>query len=71
MQHPEVTILCYRYQAWAHHYDCESVWAFVQRHGGYMSIRNDAIDYFLPVEYRVLFEIAYPELNRQYNLDLI
>jgi hypothetical protein len=71
MQHPEVTILCYRYQAWAHHYDCESVWAFVQRHGGYMSIRNDAIDYFLPVEYRVLFEIAFPELNRQYNLDLI
>jgi hypothetical protein len=36
-----------------------------------MSIRNDCIDYFLPVEYRCLFELAYPELTRQYNLDLI
>ena len=71
MQHPEVTILCYRYQAWRHDLDSESVWAFVQRHGGHMSIRRDCIDYFLPVAYQVLFELAYPELTRQYNLDLI
>lgn len=71
MQNSEVTILCYRYQAWAHDYDCEAVWAFVQRHGGYMTIRNDSIDYFLPVGYRVLFELAWPDLARQYNLDLV
>ena len=71
MQHPQITVACYRYQAWAHDYDCEAVWRFVQRHGGYISIRNDSIDYFVPVEYRVLFELAYPDLIRQYNLDLI
>jgi len=71
MQHPEATIVCYRYQAWTTDLDCESVWAFVQRHGGYLSIRNDCIDYFLPVEYQVLFALAFPELTRQYNLDLI
>jgi hypothetical protein len=71
MQHFEATILCYRYQAWTHDYDCEAVWQFVQRHGGHMSIRRDCIDYFVPVEYQVLFVLAYPELTRQYNLDLI
>ncbi len=71
MQHPEVTILCYRYQAWAHDYDEEEVWAFVQRHQGYISIRNDCIDYYIPIRYRCLFELAYPDLVRQYNLDLI
>ena len=71
MQHPEVTVVCYRYQAWTTDLDCESVWAFVQRHGGYLSIRNDCIDYFLPVQYQVLFALAFPELTRQYNLDLI
>lgn len=71
MQHSEVTAVCYRYQAWAHDYDSEAVWSFVQRHGGHISIRNDCIDYFVPVEYQVLFALAYPELSRQYNLDLI
>ena len=49
MQHSEVTIVCYRYQAWTSDLDCEAVWAFVQRHGGYISIRNDCIDYFIPI----------------------
>jgi hypothetical protein len=71
MQHSEVTAVCYRYLAWTHDYDCEAVWSFVQRHGGHISIRNDCIDYFVPVEYQVLFALAYPELTRQYNLDLI
>jgi hypothetical protein len=71
MTHPEVTILCYRYQAWTHDYDSESVWAFVHRHGGHMSIRCDCIDYFVPIQYRVLFELAFPDLTRQRNLDLI
>jgi len=71
MQHSEATIVCYRYQAWTHDYDCEAVWSFVQRHGGHISIRNDCIDYFVPVQYQVLFALAYPELSRQYNLDLV
>ena len=71
MQHPEVTIVCYRYQAWTHDYDCESVWAFVQRHGGYMSIRNDCIDYFLPVDYRCLFEsVSYTHLTLPTNREV-
>ncbi len=71
MQDPLVTIVCYRYQAWTSDLDCESVWAFVQRHGGYISIRRDCIDYIIPVRYQVLLALAYPELTRQSNLDLI
>ena len=71
MQHSQVSIVCYRYQAWSHDYDCELVWAFVQRHGGYISVGIDSVDYYLPVEYCCLFQLAYPELTRQYNLDLI
>ena len=70
MQDPQATIVCYRYQAWTSDLDCESVWHFVQRHGGHLSIRNDCIDYFIPVKYQVLFALAYPELTRQSNLDL-
>jgi len=70
MQHSEVTAVCYRYQAWTHEYDCECVWAFVQRHGGHITVRNDCIDYFVPVQYQVLFALAWPELTRQSNLDL-
>ena len=70
MPHSEATILCYRYQAWTHDYDCELVWAFVQRHGGHITVRNDCIDYFVPVKYQVLFALAWPELTRQSNLDL-
>jgi hypothetical protein len=70
MQDSLVNMVCYRYQAWTHDYDCESVWAFVQRHQGHITVRNDCIDYFVPVEYQVLFALAYPELTRQRNLDL-
>ena len=69
--HPLATSICYRYQAWAHDYDEEEVWAFVQRHGGYISVRQDCIDFFIPVQYRCLFELAYPDLSRQPGLDLI
>lgn len=70
MPHPKVTQVCYRYQAWTTDLDCESVWAFVQRHGGHISIRNDCIDYYIPVRYQVLLALAWPQLTRQRNLDL-
>ena len=70
--HPLATILCYRYQAWACSYDSEDVWAFVQRHKGYISIgAAGTVDYYIPRDYCVFFEIAYPELCRQPELDYI
>lgn len=72
MTHPLARILCYRYYAWAEYsYDDEEIWAFVQRHGGYISIRNDCIDFYVPLEYRVLFELAYTDLVRQPELDYL
>lgn len=72
MTHSEATILCYRYHAWADYdYSDESIWEFVQRHNGYISIRQDSIDYFVPRAYQTLFEIAYPGLTRQFHLDYI
>jgi|LauGreDrversion4_2_1035121.scaffolds.fasta_scaffold1571238_1 hypothetical protein len=72
MTHPEATTLCYRYHAWADYdYDDESIWAFVQRHNGYISIRQDSIDYYVPRAYQCLFELAYPGLARQPGLDYI
>jgi hypothetical protein len=72
MTHPLANVLCYRYYAWTEtNYDDEDIWAFVQRHNGYISIRNDCIDFYVPREYRVLFELAYSELVRQPELDYI
>ena len=67
--HPLATLLCYRYQAWAHSYDEEAVWALVQSWGGHISIRADSIDFFVPRAQRLLFELAYPDLSRQPGLD--
>lgn len=66
----DATYYCYRLTVYEP-YDEEDVWAFVQRHGGYMSIRNDVIDFWIPRQYLSLMLLAYPELVRQHNLDYI
>ena len=71
MTHDLAHTLCYRYHAYRVDYDEETVWAFVQRHGGYLSIRSDCIDFWIPRAYAVFFEIAYPELCRQPELDYL
>ena len=62
---------CYRYQAWAHDWDVEDIWARVQSWGGYISIRNDCVDFLIPREQQLFFELAYPDLCRQPELDLV
>lgn len=71
LTNPMAHHLCYRYQAWAHDWDVEAVWALVQGWGGFISIRNDCIDFWVPREQRLLFELAYPDLCRQPELDYV
>ena len=66
----EPTYYCYRLTVYQP-YDEESVWAFVQRHHGYMNIRNDVIDFWIPKQYLSLMLLAYPDLVRQSNLDFL
>jgi hypothetical protein len=65
-------LLCYRYHAWEDwDYDEEDIWAFVQRHGGNISIRADCIDFWIPRDYAVMFAMAFAELVRQPDMDII
>jgi hypothetical protein len=52
-------------------YDEELVWELVQRHAGYISIKSDCIDFFMPREYSLLLQIAFPLLIRTPSLDYV
>jgi hypothetical protein len=52
-------------------YDEEVIWAFVQRHGGQLSIKGDCIDFWIPVEYQSMFALAWSELRRKSEFDYI
>jgi hypothetical protein len=64
-------LVCYRVWYWSD-LDYESVWTFVQRHGGYISIGPDHCDYWILREYADLLVLAFGhELVRQPNLDYV
>ena len=65
----EPILRCYRL-TYRSEYDEEVIWAFVQRSGGHLSIRQDCIDYWIPVRYQTLLLCAWPELEPQPQLDL-
>lgn len=52
-------------------YDEEDIWAFVQRHGGWMSLRQDSVDFWIREDYSLLLRTAWPLLSRQAALDYI
>lgn len=64
------TLLCYRLAA-GMDYDEEVIWAFVQRHGGHLSIKGDCIDFWIPVEYQSMFVLAWSQLRRKAEFDYI
>jgi len=59
---------CYRLKD-RNDYDEESIWALVQRHGGYISIKYDHIDFWIAEPWDSLLVIAYPDLERHPELD--
>jgi hypothetical protein len=65
----EPILRCYRL-TYRSEYDEEVIWAFVQRSGGHLSIRQDSIDYWIPVRYQTLLVCAWPELEAQPQLDI-
>jgi hypothetical protein len=52
-------------------YDEELVWSLVQRHGGFISIRGDCIDFWISPEWELVLNIAFPDLERRPDLDYI
>lgn len=63
-------ILCFRFHSWQSPTDEEEIWAFVQRHGGFISIRQDCIDFFIHKQYQDLLLLAWgSELTRFPLLD--
>ena len=66
----ETTILCYRLNSLMP-YDEEEIWSLVQSVGGYLSIRGDCIDYWVPRPYAVFLVLKYPGLERRADLDYI
>jgi hypothetical protein len=63
-------IKCYRLD-YRSDYDEELVWSLVQRHGGYISIRQTCIDFWLHESWEVVLNLAFPDLVRQADLDYI
>jgi len=68
----DIKLFCYRYHPFEQlAYDEEAVWRDIQAWGGWMSIRGDCIDFFVPCEYISFFLLKYPELSRQPALDYV
>jgi len=63
-------LVCYRLDS-SMHYDAESVWALVQRHGGAVSIRGDCRDFLIDPKYSALLILAWPLLRRLPNRDYL
>jgi len=63
--HPHATSCCYRYSPVKHHYDPELIWQLIQRHQGHISIAGDCIDFYIPRQYQMFIQLAFPELQRR------
>lgn len=63
-------IVCYRLSYYMTH-DPELVWALVQRHGGYISVRPGGhYEFYLARELRTILVLAFPQLVHQPEKDL-
>jgi hypothetical protein len=64
------SLVCYRLDS---HMllDEEVIWAFVQRHGGHLSIKGDCIDFWIPQQYESMFVCAWSQLRRKSEFDYI
>lgn len=66
----DTRLRCYRLYA-SIDLDEEIIWAYVQRSGGFLSIRGDCIDFWVPPSAELFLVCAWPELVRYPNLDYI
>lgn len=66
-----VLLKCYRY-SYKSNCDPELVWEFVERQGGFMTIRGDCIDFFVSSTWEALFLLAFGhELERRAIFDYV
>lgn len=63
-------LICYRLP-YRSEYDEETIWAYVQRAGGEIAIRQDCIDFWVPPRAELFLVCAWPELERRADLDYI
>jgi hypothetical protein len=64
------SLACYRLDS-RMDYDEEVIWAWVQRHGGHLSIKGDCIDFWIPAEYESMFVLGWSDLRRKSEFDYI
>ena len=64
-------LLCYRYAPWTEDSDVESVWEFVQRHGGHIEQLQDTVDFYIPDQYQSFLLICFPGLRAIPALDYV
>jgi hypothetical protein len=62
------TLHCYRLTD-RNDYDEEAIWSLVQRHGGFIAIRPNYIDFWMAAPWDELLIIAYPNLERRPEQD--
>ena len=63
-------IKCYRLESRCD-YDEEMVWKLVQRHGGWIAIRGDCIDFWIHESWEVVLLLAFPGLIRKQDFDYV
>ncbi len=68
----DINWFCYRYYPFEQlAYNEETIWRDIQAWGGWMTIRGDCVDFFVPRNYITFFVLKYPELMRQPALDYV
>ena len=69
--YPMNYLLCYRYAAWTEDSDVDSVWEFVERHGGHIEQLQDTVDFYIPDQYQSFLLMRFPGLRAIPALDYV
>ena len=64
-------LLCYRYAAWTEDSDVDSVWEFVERHGGHIEQLQATVDFYIPDQYQSFLLMRFPGLRAIPALDYV
>jgi hypothetical protein len=69
--YPMNYLLCYRYAAWTEDSDVDSVWEFVERHGGHIEQLQATVDFYIPDQYQSFLLMRFPGLRAIPALDYV
>jgi hypothetical protein len=64
-------LICYRWTSLMHTVDPDTVALYVQRAGGHFEPRVDTVLFWVPERSQTMLVLAWPDLQRRSDLDLI